>query len=111
MGIILIETCRATSIMTLVGGIIILAVALVSAIHPSTLSQAIITLVGLSTGIGVIVGAFMIGSGHQKRVSIGAALAIVFGLASLIAGAGLIIGLVLSVSGGLIALLKYKVFR
>lgn len=97
---------RISSTIALVGGAAILTVALTSALTPANSSQALITAVGLSTGVGVTAGALMMLSENSRKARIGGALAVAFGLASIVAGAGLIIGLALSVLGGIIALLS-----
>ena len=102
------KTYGISSILALVGEVIILAVALVNTITPTTLSQVILTATGLSTGVGVIIGALMMRSDNLGKVRTGGVLAVVFGAASIIAGAGFMIGLALSVLGGLIALLSVK---
>ena len=101
-----VRAYRRASTPTLVGGVMIFVVAPTSAVVPTTLSEVILTVIGLSTGVGVIIGALMIRSGDPRKARIGAVMAVAFGIASVIAGAGFIIGLALSVLGGLIALLE-----
>ncbi len=100
------KTYEAASVLALVGGVVILAVALTTALTPTTLPEVVVTATGLSTGIGVIIGALIMRSCNHRKACTGGAIAIVFGMASIIAGAGLLIGLALSVLGGLTALLK-----
>ncbi len=62
-------------------------------------------LVGIVSGILVIVGAIMINSGKLRRVKIGGIIAIIFSIASIFAGGGLFIGLILGLIGGILALI------
>jgi hypothetical protein len=89
----------------LIGGSLILLEALVSMLPPRNLPEIVVTLIGLSTGLGVLIGALMIRSSVQNKARIGSLLAIVFGLISVFAGGGFMVGLLLSILGGSLALL------
>jgi hypothetical protein len=89
----------------LIGGSLILLEALVSMLPPRNLPEIAVTLIGLSTGLGVLIGALMIRSSVQNKARSGSLLAIVFGLISIFTGGGFMVGLLLSILGGSLALL------
>jgi hypothetical protein len=90
---------------TLIGGSLILLEALASMLPPRNLPEIAVTLIGLSTGLGVLIGALMIRSSVQNKARIGSLLVIVFGLASVFTGGGFMVGLLLSTLGVSLALL------
>jgi MFS family permease len=112
-------------ILSLIGGIIILSVALLALAASFLISEEelkrflpveidienlrsivqIAGLVGIASGILVIVGAIMINSGKLRRVKIGGIIAIIFSIASIFAGGGFFIGLILGLIGGILALI------
>jgi len=92
------------SALVFAGGVIILATAFITALTPYNFLGLILTVAGLATGGGVILGGVLMRSGNPDKVKRGSIIAVVFGIASIIAGAGFIIGLVLSTVGGLMSL-------
>jgi MFS family permease len=112
-------------ILSLIGGIIILSVALLALAASFLISEEelkrflpveidienlrsivqIAGLVGIVSGILVIVGAIMINSGKLRRVKIGGIIVIIFSIASIFAGGGFFIGLILGLIGGILALI------
>ena len=111
-------------ILSLIGGIIILLIALLVLVSSFVIREEelkgllpveidvenlrftvqIAGLVGIVSGILVIVGAIMINSGKLGRVKIGGIIAIIFSITSIFAGGGFFIGLILGLIGGILAL-------
>ena len=97
---------RLASALSMAGGILITVAAAVTALRPVTLDEIVATAAGIAIGLVVVAGSIMIYYGSAGSVRLGGALAIAFGALSIFVGGGFILGLVLSVAGGLIALLK-----
>lgn len=67
-------------------------------------------IIGLALGLAVILGALLLRSAQRTRAVLGSLLVTLASAASLILGGGYIVGLVLGISGGIIALWELKAF-